>query len=124
MQTSAPPSCRDDHPNGPWNPTPIQTTIEFRGQQAVYTFPGGITTLWWYAPNEGHSFDDNGPLANATVSFGNASSTVAFEHTSSTGAGADAKDEEEDEYGDKTFDGSIYGDVADEQQLFRFRRNL
>ena len=27
-----------------------QTTIEFRGQQATYTFPVGVTTLWWYAP--------------------------------------------------------------------------
>ncbi|KAL1740620.1 glycoside hydrolase superfamily, partial [Schizophyllum fasciatum] len=29
--------------------TPEQTTIEFRGQQATYTFPVGVTTLWWYA---------------------------------------------------------------------------
>ncbi|RDB15100.1 Endo-1,6-beta-D-glucanase [Hypsizygus marmoreus] len=35
---------------GGWNPTPVQTTIEFRGMQAVYTFPVGVTTLWWYAP--------------------------------------------------------------------------
>ncbi|GLB44591.1 putative glycosyl hydrolase 30 family protein [Lyophyllum shimeji] len=35
---------------GGWNPTPVQTTIEFRGKQAVYTFPVGVTTLWWYAP--------------------------------------------------------------------------
>ncbi|RDX42626.1 glycoside hydrolase [Lentinus brumalis] len=109
----------DDHPDGPWNPVPIQTTIEFRGQQATYTFPVGVTTLWWYAPDEGNSFDD-GALANATVTFGDSSSTVAFEHPS-----AGAKDEDEDEYGDKTFDGSIYGDVAgDQAPLFRFRRHL
>ncbi|KAI0333703.1 glycoside hydrolase [Cubamyces sp. BRFM 1775] len=41
----------DDSPNGSWNPTPIQTTIEFRGMQATYTFPVGVTTLWWYAPS-------------------------------------------------------------------------
>ncbi|TFK37581.1 glucan endo-1,6-beta-glucosidase [Crucibulum laeve] len=35
---------------GGWNPTPVQTTIEFRGLQATYTFPVGVTTLWWYAP--------------------------------------------------------------------------
>ena len=68
---------RDDHPNGPWDPTPVQTTIEFRGMQATYTFPVGVTTLWWYAPNQGHS------VKNATVRFGNASAsaeTVTFAH--------------------------------------------
>ncbi|OSD07331.1 glycoside hydrolase family 30 protein [Trametes coccinea BRFM310] len=40
----------DDRPDGTWNPTPIQTTIEFRDMQATYTFPVGVTTLWWYAP--------------------------------------------------------------------------
>ncbi|KAI0699329.1 glycoside hydrolase [Cerioporus squamosus] len=110
----------DDHPDGPWNPVPVQTTIEFRGQQATYTFPVGVTTLWWYAPNEGHSFDDDGALANATVTFGDSSSTVAFEHASSANG-----DGEEDEYGNKAFDGSIYGDVAEAQApLFRFRRHL
>ncbi|KAF8890712.1 glycoside hydrolase superfamily [Infundibulicybe gibba] len=33
---------------GGWSPTPVQTTIEFRGKQATYTFPVGVTTLWWY----------------------------------------------------------------------------
>ncbi|KAF5342971.1 hypothetical protein D9758_013670 [Tetrapyrgos nigripes] len=53
----------DDRPDGPdsWNPTPITTTIEFRGMQAKYTFPGAsVTTLWWFAPEEGSNF------ANAT----------------------------------------------------------
>ncbi|KAI0365705.1 glycoside hydrolase [Pilatotrama ljubarskyi] len=45
----------NDYPNGGWSPTPVKTTIEFRGKQATYTFPVGITTLWWYAPNQGHS---------------------------------------------------------------------
>ena len=27
----------------------MKATIEFRGQQATYTFPVGVTTLWWYA---------------------------------------------------------------------------
>jgi len=37
----------DGGSNG-WNPQPVTTTIEFRGQQATYTFPVGVTTLWWY----------------------------------------------------------------------------
>jgi O-glycosyl hydrolase len=40
-----------DTNNGQWSPTPVKATIEFRGQQATYTFPVGITTLWWYAQN-------------------------------------------------------------------------
>lgn len=28
----------------------MTTTIEFRGMQATYTFPVGVTTLWWFAP--------------------------------------------------------------------------
>ncbi|KAF7304080.1 Glycoside hydrolase family 30 protein [Mycena indigotica] len=33
-----------------WNPVDVAATIEFRGMQASYTFPVGVTTLWWYAP--------------------------------------------------------------------------
>ncbi|KAJ8075102.1 hypothetical protein PM082_019429 [Marasmius tenuissimus] len=40
----------DGGSNG-WNPQPVQTTIEFRGMQASITFPVGVTTLWWFAPN-------------------------------------------------------------------------
>ncbi|KAF9221819.1 glycoside hydrolase family 30 protein [Gyrodon lividus] len=29
---------------------PVEATIEFRGMRATYTFPVGVTTLWWYAP--------------------------------------------------------------------------
>ncbi|KAH9920959.1 glycoside hydrolase superfamily [Fomitopsis serialis] len=40
---------QDDDSNGSWDPTAIDATIEFRGKQAKYTFPVGVTTLWWYA---------------------------------------------------------------------------
>ncbi|KAJ7290335.1 glycoside hydrolase family 30 protein [Mycena rebaudengoi] len=32
------------------NNAPVTTTIEFRGMQATYKFPVGVTTLWWFAP--------------------------------------------------------------------------
>ncbi|KAF8346582.1 glycoside hydrolase family 30 protein [Amanita rubescens] len=35
---------------GGWNPQPVQAAIRFQGKQAVYTFPVGVTTLWWYTP--------------------------------------------------------------------------
>ncbi|KAA1474162.1 glycoside hydrolase [Dentipellis sp. KUC8613] len=38
----------DDSASTTWNPQPVQATIEFRGTQAAYTFPVGVTTLWWY----------------------------------------------------------------------------
>ncbi|KAG0708400.1 glycoside hydrolase family 30 protein [Suillus ampliporus] len=41
----------DDSASTSWNPQPVTATIEFRGMQATYTFPVGVTTLWWYAPN-------------------------------------------------------------------------
>ncbi|KZT50959.1 glycoside hydrolase family 30 protein [Calocera cornea HHB12733] len=31
--------------------SPVQTTIKFRDQQATYSFPVGVTTLWWFAEN-------------------------------------------------------------------------
>ncbi|KAI0299042.1 glycoside hydrolase superfamily [Multifurca ochricompacta] len=40
----------DDSSSTTWNPQPVTATIEFRGTQATYTFPVGVTTLWWYAP--------------------------------------------------------------------------
>ncbi|KAF4609466.1 hypothetical protein D9613_012241 [Agrocybe pediades] len=40
----------DDSASTTWNPQPVKTTIEFRGMQATYTFPVGVTTLWWFAP--------------------------------------------------------------------------
>ncbi|KZP07267.1 glycoside hydrolase family 30 protein [Athelia psychrophila] len=39
----------DDSSSTTWNPVPVTTTIEFRGMQATYTFPVGVTTLWWFA---------------------------------------------------------------------------
>lgn len=38
----------DGGSNG-WNPVPVKATINFRGMQASYIFPVGITTMWWYA---------------------------------------------------------------------------
>ncbi|KAG8845893.1 hypothetical protein FRB96_002223 [Tulasnella sp. 330] len=31
-----------------WNPQPVSATINFAGVTAAYTFPVGVTTLWWY----------------------------------------------------------------------------
>ncbi|RDB26922.1 Endo-1,6-beta-D-glucanase [Hypsizygus marmoreus] len=39
-----------DNASSSWNPTPVTATIAFRGAQATYTFPVGVTTLWWFAP--------------------------------------------------------------------------
>ncbi|KAI0789818.1 glycoside hydrolase [Abortiporus biennis] len=55
-----------DTANGQWNPQPIQTTIEFRGMQVKYTFPVGVTTLWWYAPSTS-SADGEFVSVNATT---------------------------------------------------------
>ncbi|KAJ7583791.1 glucan endo-1,6-beta-glucosidase [Mycena floridula] len=54
-----------DHPDGPWQPTPVQTTIEFQDMQATYTFPVGITTLWWYAPANSFNATSNSTLSEA-----------------------------------------------------------
>ncbi|KJA25268.1 glycoside hydrolase family 30 protein [Hypholoma sublateritium FD-334 SS-4] len=45
----------DDSASTTWNPQPVTATIEFRGMQATYTFPVGVTTLWWFAPNTGNA---------------------------------------------------------------------
>ncbi|KZO96858.1 glycoside hydrolase family 30 protein [Calocera viscosa TUFC12733] len=37
--------------NDQTNAGPVTTTIEFRGLQATYSFPIGVTTLWWFAEN-------------------------------------------------------------------------
>ncbi|KAF8588225.1 glycoside hydrolase family 30 protein [Ramaria rubella] len=39
----------DDNENGTWDPVPVDATIEFQGQQVQFTFPVGVTTLWWFA---------------------------------------------------------------------------
>ncbi|KAI0755082.1 glycoside hydrolase superfamily [Daedaleopsis nitida] len=67
---------------GSWNPTPITTTIEFRGQQATYTFPVGVTTLWWFAPDQSDSRRDGfadvlRTLASANPTGGTAGSVPA-----------------------------------------------
>ncbi|KAG9019906.1 hypothetical protein FRB90_000037 [Tulasnella sp. 427] len=38
----------DDTSGGSWNPQPVKATINFKGLTAAYTFPVGVTTLWWY----------------------------------------------------------------------------
>ncbi|KAI0802063.1 glycoside hydrolase [Irpex lacteus] len=48
----------NDNTNGNWNPQTVKATIEFRGQQATYTFPVGVTTLWWYAAPTSNSRRD------------------------------------------------------------------
>ncbi|KAJ6566886.1 glycoside hydrolase family 30 protein [Mycena capillaripes] len=48
------------------NPVPVKATIEFRGMQATYTFPVGVTTLWWFAPGPGSSTADTAGVTNAT----------------------------------------------------------
>ncbi|KAH7909608.1 glycoside hydrolase family 30 protein [Hygrophoropsis aurantiaca] len=50
----------DDGASSGWNPQPVKATIEFRGKQATYTFPVGVTTLWWYA--ESTSLNNNAEL--------------------------------------------------------------
>ncbi|KZV72582.1 glycoside hydrolase family 30 protein [Peniophora sp. CONT] len=42
----------DDSSSTTFNPVDVTATIEFRGKQATYTFPVGVTTLWWYAAAE------------------------------------------------------------------------
>ncbi|GJE98275.1 glycoside hydrolase family 30 protein [Phanerochaete sordida] len=54
----------DDSASTTWNPQAVRTTIEFRGMQAAYTFPVGVTTLWWYAPATGSA---QGTFMNATA---------------------------------------------------------
>ncbi|KAI9058259.1 glycoside hydrolase family 30 protein [Trametes sanguinea] len=87
-----------DNTNGAWNPTPVKTTIEFRGKQATYTFPVGITTLWWYAPNQGHS--KRADFGDSTVEFMNVTD-AGFElpDEASFGAAAEA---------DSAFDETLY----------------
>ncbi|KLO13556.1 glycoside hydrolase [Schizopora paradoxa] len=71
-----------DNTNGVWNPQSIETTIEFRGMQATYTFPVGVTTLWWYAPTT-TSADALNTVVHEAVRSGNTTSssfrTLRFE---------------------------------------------
>ncbi|KAJ7473368.1 glycoside hydrolase [Mycena latifolia] len=61
----------NDNASSGWNPVPVTATIEFRGMQATYTFPVGVTTLWWFAPGSASSsaravVHDDMSVANAT----------------------------------------------------------
>ncbi|OJT15176.1 Endo-1,6-beta-D-glucanase [Trametes pubescens] len=38
-----------DQKSGSYSPSSVKATIGFRGKLATYTFPVGVTTLWWYA---------------------------------------------------------------------------
>ncbi|KAF8964806.1 glycoside hydrolase [Flammula alnicola] len=66
----------DDSASTTWNPQPVTTTIEFRGMQATYTFPVGVTTLWWFAPATG-----NAASARGVPGFQNATSPDAIKAT-------------------------------------------
>ncbi|KAJ6449146.1 glycoside hydrolase family 30 protein [Mycena vitilis] len=72
----------DDNSATSWNPIPVTATIEFRGVQATYTFPVGVTTLWWYgAPSaQGFVTDFNA----TTVSLNATSSATKLDGASST----------------------------------------
>ncbi|EIM84383.1 glycoside hydrolase [Stereum hirsutum FP-91666 SS1] len=64
----------DDSASTTWNPVPVTATIEFRDTQATFTFPVGVTTLWWYAPvtsasanaNSDSDFEANSQAFNGT----------------------------------------------------------
>ncbi|TFK70756.1 glycoside hydrolase [Pluteus cervinus] len=58
-----------DNASSSWNPTPVTATIEFRGQQATYTFPVGVTTLWWFAPASGFAADSKFNFNSTTTPF-------------------------------------------------------
>jgi len=66
----------DDSASTTWNPQPVTATIEFRGMQATYTFPVGVTTLWWFAPNTGNA-------RRAILGSRNATSSEAIKVTGS-----------------------------------------
>ncbi|KAF8889154.1 glycoside hydrolase family 30 protein, partial [Gymnopilus junonius] len=70
----------DDSASTTWNPQPVTATIEFRGMQATYTFPVGVTTLWWFAPAT-----SNGPIARDAKNTTSSESPIKV-HTSSTAA--------------------------------------
>ncbi|KAI0648146.1 glycoside hydrolase [Trametes meyenii] len=103
-----------DNTNGAWNPTPVTTTIEFRGKQATYTFPVGVTTLWWYAPNQGRS--KRGEFDEPAVMFTNATeANITLPQETPTGGNANTAE-------DSPFDGAVYGKSNGEKiHTTRFR---
>ncbi|KAF8641342.1 hypothetical protein AX16_010040 [Volvariella volvacea WC 439] len=58
-----------DNASSNWNPTPVTATIAFRGRQARYTFPVGVTTLWWFAPANGNFAEREFTFNATTVPF-------------------------------------------------------
>ncbi|KAL1725970.1 glycoside hydrolase family 30 protein [Schizophyllum commune] len=59
-----------------WQRYSLVTTIEFRGKQAIFTFPVGVTTLWWYAANPSAKDAAGTEGLNATATEGsNATAT-------------------------------------------------
>ncbi|KAJ3488425.1 hypothetical protein NLI96_g2859 [Meripilus lineatus] len=77
-----------DNTNGQWNPQPVKSTIEFRGMQATYTFPVGVTTLWWYAPATGsvqaQALDNSTQPASVDVHASTVIPSSSFEIPSNT----------------------------------------
>ncbi|KAJ7588702.1 hypothetical protein C8J56DRAFT_889467 [Mycena floridula] len=49
---------------------PVKATIEFRGVQITYTFPVGVTMLWWFAPANVNAVRRNGTRARALKDSG------------------------------------------------------
>lgn len=52
-----------DNSTGSWNPQSVEATIAFRGKQAKYTFPVGLTTLWWFAAADSLAPSEQTPAA-------------------------------------------------------------
>lgn len=68
----------DGGSNG-WNPQDVTATIEFQGMQATYTFPVGVTTLWWFAAPSASKLVSESKLDNTTATL----NTTASESGSS-----------------------------------------
>ncbi|KAI0345963.1 glycoside hydrolase [Trametopsis cervina] len=71
----------DDSASTTWNPKPVKTTIEFRGAQATYTFPVGVTTLWWFAAPTGAAakiVNVGEPTVNINQTFTNGSAIPQY----------------------------------------------
>ena len=67
----------------------LQTTIEFRGEQATFAFPVGVTTLWWYAASPSAKDAAGTDRLNATTTEGlNATATDGYNVTAVDGMDA------------------------------------
>ncbi|THU99546.1 glycoside hydrolase [Dendrothele bispora CBS 962.96] len=67
-------NANDGSAQGGWNPQPVEASINFRGMHAIYTFPVGVTTLWWYAPSTSTS-KRYAPTMNNTLLFNSSTNT-------------------------------------------------